>query len=88
MAKTKSRDLWLEIKFVAPGATKQEVKETLIRSIQNGTYQYPRSWRVAIYWRNKFDAPMKSGEFTKEMEDSRFSSAGWDKAVTAYLERK
>lgn len=84
-ARTKTRKLWLEIKFYAPNATSEEVRRRLIRSIQNGTYSYPKSWKVGMYWRNSFRAPMRSGEFKAEMRASRKSSPGFDKAVIAYL---
>jgi len=84
MAK-KSRRLWLEIKYHAPGATKSEVVQTLISSIKRGDYSYPRNWLVGIYWSNSETADFRSGEFGKEMRASRQSSPGWDYAVLNYL---
>jgi hypothetical protein len=82
----KSRKLWLEIKFVAPGATRDEVKQTLINAIRRGDYRYPRTWKVGLYWRNSFSSPMRSGEFSREMRASRESSPGFDIAVIDYLQ--
>lgn len=88
MAKTKPRYLRLQVKFDAPGATKETVVHTLVRSIQNGDYEYPEHWRVAIGWSNKESLPLKWGEWTKEMIKSAASSSGWDLAVTSYLENR
>lgn len=81
----KERKLWLQVFFSAPGATKDEVRETLIRSIERGDYVYPENWRVAIFWRNKEEAPMRRGEFTRELNKSAQSSEGFDMAVIRYL---
>ena len=75
----------MQIFFDAPVATKDEVRDTLIRSIEKGDYVYPENWRVAIFWRNKETAEMKKGEFTREMNKSAQSSDGWDLAVIRYL---
>lgn len=81
----KPRKLWMQIFFDAPGATKEQVRETLIRSIEKGDYIYPDGWRVAIFWRNKEEANWNKGEFTREMNASAQSSGGWDLAVIRYL---
>lgn len=83
----KSRKLWLEIKFNAPDATRDEVKQTLINSIRRGDYVYPRTWRVGLYWRNSLFGSMRSGEFAREMRASRDSSPGFDIAVIDYLQK-
>lgn len=82
------RRLWLEIKFHAPEVSKQEVIQTLINSVRNGTYDYPRSWLVGLYWSNREDGNFKSGEFQKEMRESRKSSPGWDEAILSYLRNR
>jgi hypothetical protein len=85
----KSRRLWLQIKYDAPGVSPQKVARTLIKSIERGDYEYPADWHVVISWRNKLFADMKTpGEFTAEMKASAKSSSGWDSAVIRYLERK
>lgn len=81
----KQRKLWLQVFFDAPGATREQVIETLIRSIEKGDYVYPENWRVAIFWRNKEEAKMRRGEFTREMNQSAQSSDGFDLAVIRYL---
>lgn len=86
--KEKTRELWIEIKVYAPGASKAEVKRTLINSIRNGSYSYPKDWKIGLFWRNKFSAPMRSGEFTREMNKSADSSSGFDQAVLDYLRSK
>lgn len=83
--KEKTRRLWLEIKVYAPGASKAEVRRTLIESIRNGSYSYPKTWKVGLLWRNSLRAPMRSGEFTREMKNSADSSSGFDQAVLDYL---
>lgn len=82
------RRLWLEIKYHAPGATRTEVVQTLIRSIRNGTYDYPRNWLVGIYWSNQEFGDFRSGEFQREMKASARSSSGWDEAVLDYLRHR
>lgn len=82
------RRLWLEVKFHAPGASRKEVVETLIRSVRNGTYDYPRNWLVGIYWSNQETGNFRSGEFQREMRNSRQSSSGWDEAVLSYLRNR
>jgi hypothetical protein len=82
------RRLWLQIKFSAPNTYRDDVKNTLIRSIVKGDYQYPKRWRVAIGWSNKSEGEMKWGEFTQEMKNSRESSPGFDAAVLSYLENQ
>jgi len=86
MSKNRTRRLWLEIKWSAPYAGRNEVRDTLIRSIKNGDYEYPQKWRVAIGWANKEEVELNWGEFTKEMKRSRDSSPGFDIAVISYLE--
>jgi hypothetical protein len=89
MTKKKKRRLWLNVLFkVPPGVSREKVLDTLIDSIDRGDYVYPKTWKVAISWRNKESAPMKTGEFTKEMNASRSSSDGWDSAVLSYLENQ
>lgn len=84
--KNKTRYLRLQVKVYAPGVDAQTAKETLIRSIQNGSYEYPKGWKVGIYWSNNpRSLEMKSGEFTREMRASRSSSTGFDYAVIDYL---
>lgn len=83
----KTRRLWLHIKAYAPGVPKREMINTLIESIESGNYKYPKSWKVGIGWRNRENAKMRWGEFTKEMRASRASSPGFDEAVLDYLER-
>jgi hypothetical protein len=82
-----SRRLWLQIKAYAPNTSPAEVKRVLIQSIKDGTYSYPKNWKVGIWWRNSFFAPMRKGEFTREMRNSAESSVGWDIAVIDYLEK-
>lgn len=85
----KKRRLWLRVLFRVPaGVTRETVLQTLIDSIIDGTYAYPADWKVVIQWRNQENAPMKEGPFTAEMLRSKRSSAGFDKAVLAYLERQ
>lgn len=87
--KKRSRRLWLQIKFKVPkGVSPQRVAKTLLESVERGDYEYPESWSVAISWRNKLFAKMKTDEFTNAMEESADSSYGWDFAVIDYLERK
>ncbi len=88
MAKNKTRPLWLQIKFDAPGAYPNQVKKTLLQSIRHGDYVYPSKWRVALGWSNKPDGELRWGEFTREMLASRESSPGFDAAVASYLENQ
>jgi hypothetical protein len=88
-SRRKNRRLWLNVKYkVPPGTSKKKVLDTLIESIDNGTYTYPKTWKVVLEWRNKESAPMKAGEFQKEMLASQSSSDGWDSAVLSYLENQ
>ena len=83
------RALWLRIRAkTPPGITQDQVTKTLLESIQRKDYRYPSDWYVNIMWRNKADAPMKSGEFTHEMTLSAASSPGWDNIVYRYLSSK
>lgn len=84
--KSNSRRLWLKVKFDAPGASDELVLRTLLQSIKNGTYDYPRGWRVALGWSNKENGALKWGEWTKEMTASAQSSEGFAFAVQSYLE--
>lgn len=81
----KTRQLWLQVKAYAPGVSGAEVKRVLIASIRNGSYSYPKEWKVGLFWRNKFNAPMRSGEFKREMQKSAEASQGFDSAVLNYL---
>lgn len=83
-----SRRLWLKVKFDAPGASDELVLQTLLQSIKNGTYEYPRGWRVALGWSNKENGALKWGEWTKEMAASAQSSEGFQYAVQYYLENQ
>ena len=85
MTKVRTRRLWLHIKYDAPGASRKKVLDTLLRSTQNGTYTYPRKWRVALGWSNSANGALRWGEFTREMKASAQSSDGFDKAVIQYL---
>jgi hypothetical protein len=87
MAK-KTRRLWLKIKYDAPGASPKQVVRELIKSIDNGDYEYPARWRVALLWSNKENGALRSGEWTKEMTASAQSSEGFEYAVRAYLENQ
>lgn len=89
MPRRKSRRLWLQIKFKVPaGVSPKKIARTLLDSIERGDYKYPKSWSVAIAWKNSRFAEMKIGEFTAEMNASAESSRGWDAAVISYLENK
>lgn len=88
-SRRKKRRLWLNVKYKVPvGVSKEKVLDTLIESIDNGNYTYPKSWKVILEWKNKEFAPMKKGEFQKEMLASQSSSDGWDSAVISYLENQ
>lgn len=88
MTKVRVRRLWLAIKYDAPGASRKKVIDTLLRSTKNGTYEYPRRWRVALGWSNNENGDLKWGEFTSEMKASAESSEGFDKTVIMFLEGK
>jgi hypothetical protein len=82
----KQRKLWMRLRAkTPPGVTPNDVKRTLIASIERGDYTYPDNWYVQILWRNREDVPMKEGEFTYEMNKSAQSSDGWDRVVLNYL---
>lgn len=85
----RNRRLWLKVLWSVPdkSISRQRIIDTLISSIRRGDYEYPSSWRVAIQWRNKANAPMRTGEWTTELDASSQSSNGFDKAVLAYLEQ-
>lgn len=83
----KSRRLWLKVLFKVPqGTSRETIKQTLIKSIQDGNYEVPENWNVVIQWRNKENVPMRSGEWRSELYKSRKSSTGFDLAVISYLE--
>lgn len=84
----KKRRLWLEVKFKAPGVSRDVVLQTLKDSIDRGDYKIPKNWQVIIAWRNKENAPMKFGEWKAELKKSRKSSSGFDTAVLDFLDRK
>jgi len=84
--KNRTRQLWLQIKFDAPGASRREVLKTLLSSVHRGDYIYPKRWRVALGWSNKENGELRWGEFTTEMKNSRNSSPGFDMTVIQYLE--
>lgn len=86
--KRKSRRLWLNIKASNVSVGREEFVTALMESIKDGTYKLPRGWKVVLEWRNKEDAPMRSGAWTVEMRKSAKSSDGFDKAVTDWLRRK
>lgn len=86
MPKNRPRYLRLQVRFDAPGVSPKTVNDTLLASIRRGDYEYPRGWRVAIGWSNHQSAPLRWGEWTKEMKQSAASSPGFDIAVAAYLE--
>lgn len=89
MAKVRVRKLWLRVRYDIPkDVTEQRIIRTLIRSIERGDYRLPRGWHVVIEWRNKFDSPMRRGEWRAELEASAESSDGFDKAVINYLENQ
>jgi hypothetical protein len=84
--KPRSRRLWLKIKYSAPGSSPKTVIRTLLKSIDNGDYEYPARWRVALLWSNKENGELRAGEWTKEMTASAQSSEGFEFAVRSYLE--
>lgn len=89
--RNKTRRLWLQLSIQIKSFLKppfSEVKKKLIQSIDRGDYVIPVNWIVIIYWRNKEDAPWRSGFWTQEMLESARSSDGWDKAVRAWIARK
>lgn len=88
MPKNKPRYLRLAVKYDAPGVSPRKVLNALLLSIQNGDYDYPHNWRVAIGWTNKPGGELKWGEWTKEMTTSAQSSEGFDIAVAEYLENQ
>jgi hypothetical protein len=87
MTKVRVRRLWIQVLFDVPDKTipRSEIINTLIRGIHDGSYRYPKAWRVAIKWRNKESAEMRTGEWTAEMRASAESSSGFDVAVENYL---
>lgn len=84
----RTRRLWLHVKIYAPGVSKREAINTLVDSIERGDYRYPRTWKVAIGWRNSPRGQMRWGEFTREMRNSRASSPGFDETVLDYFDRR
>ena len=85
----KSRPLRLQVKFSAPGLSRETVLLHLIDSIKRGDYNYRTihtRMRVAIGWSNRASGDLKWGEFRAEMQKSSESSFGFDSAVRAYLE--
>lgn len=85
---TKDRRLWLNIKAENVTVSKSEFITALMESIEDGTYQLPSGWKVTLEWRNKENAPMRSGPWTQELKKSAKSSDGFDTAVTSWLKRK
>lgn len=90
MAKTKSRRLWLQIKF-SPNITESRrvILDELLKSIDRGDYNYHKkhpAWRIALGWSNRENDEMKWGEFTEEMTASAQSSEGFEFAIRDYLE--
>jgi len=89
MTKIRTRRLWLGVRFDIPKDVPYDrIIRTLIRSINRGDYELPRGWRVVIEWRNKEDDEMRRGAWKPELEASRKSSPGFDKAVVHYLENQ
>jgi hypothetical protein len=87
--RTKTRRLWLKVFYDVPkDIPRREILNTLLRGIRDRTYSYPRSWRVALQWKNKQMASMRTGEWTNEMQNSAESSSGFDAAVASYLENQ
>lgn len=88
MAKVRTRRLWIQVAFNVPdkSISKNEILDTLLKGIRDRSYRYPKNWKVVIIWRNKETAEMRRGEWTAEMRASAESSAGFDAAVTSYLE--
>ena len=86
MGRNRTRQLWLQIKFDAPGVSRREVIKTLLQSVHRGDYNYPQKWRVALGWSNRENDMLRWGEFTQEMKASRESSPGFDMTVIQYLE--
>ena len=81
------RRLWLRVIIQAPpNVPKDVIRKVLIDSIQSGNYDLPRAVSATIEWRNKEDAPMKSGPWKEELEDSATSSPGFERAVVSFLE--
>lgn len=84
----KSRRLWLNVKWkIKHKPSTGTVVRRLVESIENGTYDLPKTYKVAIGWKNKEEAPMKWGPWKEEMLASSASSSGWDAAVLEYLAR-
>jgi len=86
--KERTRRLWLNVKQKGVKVTRRKFILRLIQSIEDGTYRLPKNWHVTLFWRNKEEAPMRSGSWQEEMEASAESSPGWDIAVLTYLRRK
>jgi len=86
--KDKTRRLWLNVKQKGVRVSRSKFIKRLLKSIDDGTYRLPKTWKVTLLWRNKEDAPMRSGPWQEEMEQSAESSPGWDFAVTTWLKRK
>ena len=88
MRKEKLRRLWLNVKQEGVKVSRNQFIKRLLKSIDDGTYKLPKTWKVTLLWRNKEDAPMREGPWEEEMKRSAESSEGWDLAVASYLKGK
>ena len=85
----KKRRLWLNVRVEnVKGVSRRKILETLIDGIKDGSYSFPKRWKVTLQWKNKESASLKEGPFRRELKKSRKPSDGFDKAVTTWLERK
>ena len=85
----KKRPLWLNVRVEnVKGVSRREILETLRDGIADGSYSFPKRWKVTLQWKNKKDAALKSGPWKQELKKSRRPSDGFDKAVSTWLERK
>lgn len=84
--KDKTRRLWLNVRWkIAHKPSRETILKRLLESVENGTYDLPKSYKVQLGWRNKELAAMKWGEWKSELTDSAGSSDGFDLAVISYL---
>jgi hypothetical protein len=84
----RSRRLWLNVKWkIRHDPSRETVLRHLVESIESGSYDLPKTYKVAIGWRNNESALMKWGAWKTVLEDSAASSPGFDSAMLDYLAR-
>lgn len=70
---------------VPDGATKEQVRAVLRKSVYSKKYKLPAGYEVSITWSNDGGKTTREDEWTNAMIDSGVNGRGWDKIVLRRL---